>query len=67
MQPQLVGILEGEDKNINASLYQMPRGEFTLWLKVGVAIVEIKEQDLDEVIYYLTKMRDIIQENEEDA
>lgn len=63
MQAQLVGILEGEDKNINVSLYKMPLGDYTLWLKVGVAIVEVKQKDLDEVIYYLTEMRNIIQED----
>lgn len=66
MQAKFIGVLEGEDKTLSASLYQLPNDEYVLWLKVGIGIVEIKQSNLDEVLFYLTEMKNIIENGDPD-
>jgi hypothetical protein len=51
MQLELLERLDCE--NLACSLYRRAEGEYTIWLKVGVALLEIPEEMLDDTIAIL--------------
>lgn len=46
---------------VSASLYQKEDGEFTVWLKIGVALLEIPEDFLGTTIDTLIEMHEHIE------
>lgn len=66
MQPELLVTLEDTDKPLAVSLYKHAGiEEYITWLKIGSAVVEIKNyDDLDSVINILNAVKDEIKENE---
>lgn len=60
MQAIFVGVLENEEGSNSASLYQMPDGEYRVWVKMGIGLLEIKADQIDELLFYLEEMKTII-------
>jgi len=60
MQADFIGTIEGEDDDISLSLYQLGEDDYRIWLKVGVALVELKENQIDNILFYLKEMKDAI-------
>jgi hypothetical protein len=57
MQLELLEKLEGEDIDISCSLYLHPgSGKHIVWLKVGVALLQIPEEMLKDTIEVLRAM-----------
>lgn len=61
MQSKLIGILENDDNSLSTGLYQMPNGEFRLWLKIGVGLLEVKQKQIKELKDHLSQMENIIE------
>lgn len=61
MQSKLIGLLENEDNSLSTGLYQMPSGEYRLWLKIGVGLLEVKQEQIKELKDHLTQMENIIE------
>lgn len=58
-------IMSQETDLVAASLYQKEDGEFTVWLKIGVAALEIPEDFLGTTIDTLIEMYEHVEESRE--
>jgi len=65
MRPIYIGTLEDGDAPV--SLYQHANGEYAVWIKIGVAMLEIKEKLLPNVISSLTQIQNVIDQEKTDA
>jgi hypothetical protein len=48
MTPALV--LTNETDSMACSIYQKESGEYTLWVKVGSALIEVREHEFDDFV-----------------
>lgn len=67
MQATFIGVLENEDGSNTVSLYRLPSDEYRIWIKMGVGLIEIKEDQMDELIHYLQEIKEIIKSEVENA
>lgn len=52
-----------QEFDIQGSLYKFGDGHYTVWLKIGVGILEIKAGQIDAVIAQLSNLKEAMEHN----